>query len=327
MSDVRIGLDNPVFAGRYKQFGRGSYMPTQPRSVAAQMISDIKYDQTFQSEEVAQTEIQPEYVDMSSYEPDVIDRSTVSKSSIASVSNRPPVRRLSQSEVIQRNITARPRSVKYRKPFLNAQRVVLGMAVVVFLAGLGVAFNGFRNNRNVEAQVQSAVGNNEITKETKPSDDDINNYKVAPDMPRVLSIEKLGVKSRIFSMGQDSKGALIAPGNIHDTGWYNQSSKPGQAGAVLLDGHVHGPTQEGVFYKLKNLSVGDKIEVERGDGQKFTYEVVTSAVTPVDKTDMAKAMLPIKPGEQGLNLITCTGKFNAESNDYPERLVIYASRV
>lgn len=318
MSQAKIGLDNPIFSGRFKQFGRGSYMPTQPRAVARQIISDIKLEQ---SQDVSSFE--PVYIDQMVNSDDV----SVKNSPIASKPSKPPVRRLSHSEVIQRNITAKPRTVKYRKPLISTQRIVLLMAVLVFLAGLGSAWVGFRSNRNVEAQVQSLTAEEEIPKEAKPTDSDIDSYKVAPDMPRVITIKRLGVKAKILNMGQDSKGSLMSPVNIFDTGWYNQSSKPGQAGAMLIDGHVHGPTEKGIFYGLKDLVAGDSIEVERGDGQKFSFKVVEKAVTAADKTDMAKAMLPIVDGQQGLNLITCTGQINTTTNEYPDRLVVYASRI
>ncbi len=296
MSQEKIGLDNPTFNGRFKQFGRGSYMSTKPSVVARQLISDIQEMKT---------------------------------TPVASAPVRPPVKRVSQSQVIQRNITARPVAAKQKQRLLTMPRVITAMAVIVFMAGLGVAFMGFRTNKNVEAQVQAVANqeDGEIPVEQKPSDDDLASYQVAPDMPRILSIDKLGVKSRIINMGLDNKGTLMAPGNVYDTGWYNQSSKPGQAGAMLIDGHVHGPTTEGAFFGLKTLAIGDIIEVERGDGKTFKYEVVSSAVTPTEETDMAKAMLPIEEGKPGLNLITCTGELNSTSNDYPERLVIYASQI
>lgn len=314
MADNKIGLDNPAFSGRFRQFGRGSYMPTRPTSVARQLINDI------------QAVGQPVVPEVSQ---DLIPEPVIKTNPVASPPVKPPVRRVSQSEVIQRNITARPVANIYRKPLLTLPRVVFAMAVIVFLVGVGVAFIGFKTNRNVVAQVQAAAKQEDrsIPTEEKPSESDIDSYQVAPDMPRVITINRIGVKARILNMGVDSTGALNAPGNVYDTGWYNQSSKPGQAGAMLIDGHVHGPTAKGAFYELKNLAVDDQIEVERGDGQKFNYRVVSSAVTLVDKTDMAKAMLPIVPGEQGLNLITCTGQFNSVNNDYPERLVIYASRI
>lgn len=296
MSQEKIGLDNPAFNGRFKQFGRGSYMPTKPTAVARQFISDIQ-----------EAKINP----------------------VASAPVKPPVKRLSQSQVIQRNITTKPVASKQGNRVLTMPRVITAMAVIVFMAGLGVTFMGFRTNKNVEAQFQAVIsqGDIEIPTEEKPSDHELASYQVAPDMPRTINIDKLGVKSRIINMGMDSKGALMAPGNVYDTGWYNQSSKPGQAGAMLIDGHVHGPTTEGAFFGLKTLAIGDIIEVERGDGKTFKYEVVSSAVTPTEETDMAKAMLPIEEGKPGLNLITCTGELNSTNNDYPERLVIYASQI
>jgi sortase (surface protein transpeptidase) len=117
---------------------------------------------------------------------------------------------------------------------------------------------------------------------------------------------------------------LVAPGNIHTVGWYNGSSLPGQSGAALMDAHVHGPTMPGAFYKIKNLAAGDEIEIEMGDGRKFTYIVNSLEQKAYDDVDMNKAMLPIVPTKPGLNLITCGGKYNTNDHRYEERVVVYA---
>lgn len=310
MSEVKIGLDNPIFAGRFKEFGRGSYTPKLEKKVyAPQTITEIVA--TPQVDQVSTADNTNIYVE---------------KPARASITQpvKPPVVRLSHSEVIQRNITSKPRTVKYRKPFLSMQRVAFSMATLVFLAGIGTAVIGFKTNKEVKAQVQAVSKRADVPGEDKPSDSALANYKVNPDEPRIITISKFNIKSRIFRQGLDAKGALKAPGNVHDIGWYKDSSKPGKNGAMLFDGHVHGPTVKGAFYQLKNLSEGDEIQVERGDGQVFTYSVVTSETKSVNDTDMRKAMLPIDQKKPGLNLITCTGKLDTKTNEYPERIVIYA---
>ncbi len=164
--------------------------------------------------------------------------------------------------------------------------------------------------------------------ETKPSDDKVDSYKPADrQAPRYVRIPKINVSSRVLTLGVDEKGRMQAPNNIHDAGWYEQSARPGSGGAVLLDGHVSGKINSAVFKNLKTLVPGDEIEIERGDGQKFKYKVVTSKDYPVDQLDMVKALISVQPGVNGLNIITCSGDFNASNQSFNQRLLVQAVQV
>lgn len=205
------------------------------------------------------------------------------------------------------------------------------MASLVFMFGIGVALVGLRTNKAVEAQVQSTVekiqNQTNPVDEQKPSQAELGAYTVGPTAPRYVRINKIRVFARVQKQGLDGSGAVKAPGNVHDAGWYKDSSRPGEAGAMLLDGHVAGPTTPGVFTDIKKLQAGDTIEIERGDGQRFTYSVVKSETTPADQTNMTAALLSAEPGRPALNLITCTGKYNAETGQYDDRIVVYAVQI
>lgn len=212
-------------------------------------------------------------------------------------------------------------------------RVLTGIAVLLILGGAFIAWNGLRTNRNVEAQVKQLsergddnnnTTSNEVPSETKPGG--TSSYRVAPTLPRALRIPKLGVDARVVRLGIKVNNELAAPHNIFDTGWYDGSAKPGEAGAMLIDGHASGPSKHGVFYALKTLKPGDMIEVERGDGKVFKYKVVSSKAYPADKVDMAAALTPITPGKPGLNLITCTGKVAASRTTFEDRLLVFAEQ-
>lgn len=76
------------------------------------------------------------------------------------------------------------------------------------------------------------------------------------------------------------------PNNIYDAGWYASSSRPGQAGAMFIYGHISSWTANGAFYNLKKLKVGNDIIVTRGDSRAYTYQVVGFKVYPYDAVDM-----------------------------------------
>lgn len=158
--------------------------------------------------------------------------------------------------------------------------------------------------------------------EEKPTETQVSEYVVAADMPRYLSVDKLGVsKARIIPVGVNAAGELGTPNNIFDVGWYDSSAKPGQDGTVLIDGHNGGPTMHGVFKDLPNLSSGDIIKIERGDGKIFKYSVVENKTVSLDDSDsyMATALKSPEAGKQSVTLITCTGEWSQSQRTYLSR--------
>lgn len=203
------------------------------------------------------------------------------------------------------------------------------MAVVVFLAGIVVALYQLKTVRAVEAQTTHQSSSVRATSpppdETPPDQNFRSSYTVPPDEPRFIDIPKISAFGRITKLGVDKTNQLQAPNNIFDAGWYKNSSKPADAGgAVLIDGHVSGPTKKGIFYNLNQLQAGDLINITRGDQQVFTFKVVKTQTYDAGDVDMAAALTPAVAGKLGLNLMTCTGKFDSQIDQYKQRLVVFA---
>lgn len=219
-----------------------------------------------------------------------------------------------------------------RRVWPNRQALVMYlMAMVLFTGGSYVALNGFMTNRHVEAQVrtlsQKKSGNGSdpvIPSVEKPTKKSIASYKVAPNMPRYIDIPSLNQHARVVRVGLKTDGSLGAPGNVYDVGWYNKSSLPGKAGAMLLDGHVSSWTAHGTLYDIKKLVAGDIVKIERGDGKVFTYKVVKSQLYDYRKVDMSSAVKSVDASKPGLNMITCAGKVIPGTNEFDKRLIVYA---
>jgi LPXTG-site transpeptidase (sortase) family protein len=127
--------------------------------------------------------------------------------------------------------------------------------------------------------------------------------------------------------GLSKDGAIGAPRNVFTTAWYTGSAKPGQNGAVLIDGHVSSWTTHGVFYNLKTLQSGDKIKIERGDGHLFSYKVVKTKTYPNNKVNMNQVISPVNRKKPGLNLITCAGHVKPGTSEFNRRLVVFAKQI
>ena len=163
--------------------------------------------------------------------------------------------------------------------------------------------------------------------EVEPTEEEVIEYVVAPDRPRYLTIEKLGIyNSRILPMGVNSKGELMTPNNIFDVGWYDASGKPGQGGTMIIDGHNGGPHVYGVFKKLPSLVEGDLITIERGDGVIYEYAIVENNEIPLYEANayMSVAAKSPEPGKESVTLITCAGEWSDVQDTYLSRQFVRA---
>lgn len=225
-----------------------------------------------------------------------------------------------------------PQAPRRHKPAFSW--ILAASAVILFAVGAFAAFQGaitrqaMAKQTNAATQPASAPAGGPVSQE-QPAEDappDTAGYSVAADKPRLLTIPKLAVVSRVVPLGVDHQNTILTPQNIFDTGWYTGSATLGLPNtATLLVGHNRGPTKEGVFSKLQKLVVGDSFTVERGDGRVFTYRVVLVEAVDLMQVNMARVLSPAVPDQSGLNIMTCTGKYNAAQKTYDKRLVVYAT--
>lgn len=163
--------------------------------------------------------------------------------------------------------------------------------------------------------------------ETEITPDALSQHTVATDQPRALYIDKLKVAARVLPMSVNNTGSIQAPVNVYDAGWYTGSVKPGETGAMFIDGHASGPTREGLFAYLDTLEKNDTLQVEKGDGTKLKYKVVRTEVVALSDIDMKKILLPHNGVTKGLNLMTCTGKWLPREKTYDHRVVVYTQQI
>lgn len=163
--------------------------------------------------------------------------------------------------------------------------------------------------------------------EEEPTEYEVREYYVAPERPRYLTIEPLGIyNSRIRPVSINSNGELGTPNNIFDVGWYESSSLPGGGRTLLIDGHNGGPHVRGVFKNLPDLGIGEIIWIERGDGLLFKYIVTENVTKSLDEANlyMVEAMKSPEPGKESVTLISCTGEWSSQRNTYLSRQFVRA---
>lgn len=203
------------------------------------------------------------------------------------------------------------------------------LALFVVIAWFGYRY--YTTGEQPPVPIALAAANPEVD-ETSVTIDQKDAHSVAPTEPRYISINSLGIeKVRVLGVGVKSSGELDTPHNIHDVGWYKKSATPGSgSSALLLDGHNGGPTKGGVFEKLPSIKTGDTIVIERGDGQKFTYEVKenrTVGLKELNDGGMKRMSESASDIKEGLNLISCTGNWIPAQQTYDQRVTVRAVAV
>lgn len=223
----------------------------------------------------------------------------------------------------------------WRKITKIAVGAVFGLLLLIFFVKVATFEDAYyREKEGSERAVSPSQTEEEIVpteteelSEEEPTEVQIREYWVAPERPRYLTIEKLGIyNSRVRAVSINSNGELGTPNNIFDVGWYESSGLPGSGRTLLIDGHNGGPHVHGVFKNLPDLVEGDIVWIERGDTMLFKYVVVENVEKSLDEanTYMATAMKSPEPGRESLTLISCTGEWSSQRNTYLSRQFVRA---
>ena len=247
---------------------------------------------------------------------------------------QPPVQTTSLPPQKPQEKTPKKTARKRRNLIRGRRWPLVGLAVVLLLLTGYVAYDTLMTNNRIRSETEQPVQASatptaaaEGTDETEVSTDMLSSYQVAAHLPRALYIDKLSIAARILPMGVNDLGAVQSPINVNDAGWYNGSVEPGETGAMFIDGHASGATRQGLFAYLDTLTVGDEIQVEKGDGERLTYRVLAVETKPLEGFDMKRALLPYGNALRGLNIMTCTGEWIDEKKTYDHRVVVYTEQV
>lgn len=168
----------------------------------------------------------------------------------------------------------------------------------------------------------------EELEEEKPTETEVYEYIVKDGYPRYISVPDLGVfNTRIIEVGlKPGTREVGVPSNIYDVGWFNGSNRPGEGGAILLDGHSGGPNQLGIFRNLPSLSIGGLIQIEVGGGKIYTYKVVENVTKSIVESNkyMSTVMRNTIDGKETITIISCTGEWSQSQYTYLSRQFVRA---
>lgn len=142
--------------------------------------------------------------------------------------------------------------------------------------------------------------------------------------PVSVAVGSIRYGAKVRPVGVASDGQMALPPDPRVLGWYRFGPTPGtdDAGSAVLAGHLD--TRRfgvGPLVRLRDVEIGDPVEVRTSDGRTTTYEVVQ--VSRFDQQGLPEELFS-RTGPARLQLITCAGEYDADRGGYQQNLVVTA---
>ncbi len=196
------------------------------------------------------------------------------------------------------------------------------IAIICFGIAIYLSSTQYIQNKKIANYIKK---NNIVLPSTKKiTETDFSKFQAPSDYPKYLFIPSINVKTIVKPVGLTKSSQIGTPDNVFTAAWYIKSSKPGEIGATLIDGHVSSWTSNGVFYNLKKLKAGDTIQIQKGNNSILNYKVVKTAIYDSNSIQDNQILDAVNPKVSGLNLITCYGKVDKNTNEFQQRLIVYS---
>jgi len=215
---------------------------------------------------------------------------------------------------------------------LNRHRLALD-ALTAFLAlgGLTLVVIGGSPPAQPHRATDVAIGNADAASQGPPGPSTspaqrARSAPLGPSTPVHLEIPAIGVSTPVMAVGLNTDGTIVVPPLLPDApaGWYRYLPTPGEVGPAVIVGHVDtardGPA---VFFRLRELRVGDAITVRRLDGSVVTFMVGSVTQYPKNAFPAENVYGPLN--YPALRLITCGGSFDQVHRQYRGNVVVYAA--
>lgn len=210
-------------------------------------------------------------------------------------------------------------------PASAAGRRAAGAAVGALLIGLLFSGCGGDGGGDAAASGTPEPAAAQPTGATTPAS---NVHPMTQSPPTKIAIPKIGVSAPVGSIGLLPDGRVEEPplSKPNLAGWYEEGVTPGEIGPAVILGHVDANGKPAVFYRLKELKPGDKIQVGRKDGSTATFAV--QKAQRVDKDAFPhKKVFGESLDHASLRLVTCGGAFDPKIGHYKDNLIVYARLV
>jgi hypothetical protein len=146
-----------------------------------------------------------------------------------------------------------------------------------------------------------------------------------PAPPATLRIGSIAVDAPVVPVGLIGTEMEI-PEDVREIGWYDPSGlgvRPGSTGTAVFASHVDSRSQgRGVLFELRQMRVGDTLEIDLEDGTTQLWSITEVAQIP--KVSMPLTEIFTWAGPARVVIITCGGEFNRSTRSYVDNVVVYA---
>ncbi len=154
--------------------------------------------------------------------------------------------------------------------------------------------------------------------------------------PTRIAIPRVVIDAPVEAMGfEEGTNIPAVPNRGDQVAWYTFSSSPGLGANAVFSGHVDWQTPDGspipgVFYRLRELVIGDEITVTLEDGKVLEYRVTGNVAAKYDDENVVRSMGPVP--KDVITLITCGGSWIKDNRketggSYSHRIIVRAERV
>lgn len=143
--------------------------------------------------------------------------------------------------------------------------------------------------------------------------------------PKKILIRSVWIKGDIDQVGLARDGTIDTPSyeRAGNAAWYKHSPTPGEAGASVILGHVDSKKDRAVFFELRRVKRGDRIEITRADGSKPVFTV--DSIEQFAKNDFPTERVYANTADPTLRLVTCGGRFDPAIKDYLDNIIVFAT--
>lgn len=183
----------------------------------------------------------------------------------------------------------------------------LGLFLLGALVGAGAVYLWGMPERVTEQKLQTADA-----------------FTLPVALPERLSIAAVNIDTTFTEpLGLEDTGEVEVPEEYERVGWYKYGPTPGELGPAVILGHVDSHEGPAVFYRLREVTKGDAIELTRTDGSVAVFIVTGTEQVAQDSFPTESVYGDID--HAGLRLITCTGVYDRGEARYSHNFIVYAA--
>lgn len=143
--------------------------------------------------------------------------------------------------------------------------------------------------------------------------------------PVSIRLPSIDVDEQLINLGIAADGSAQVPQDYDRAGWFASGGRPGAVGPTVILGHVDSRDGPAVFYRLRDLAVGDSAELGLADGQVAVYRV--TAVDQYAKDEFPTFAVYGATLDDVVRFVTCGGPFDDQALSYTENVVVTAVRL